>query len=259
MVKFKLLLFLVIILAANAAYPCVCATGTIKSNFTRSQFVATAKILKLTPDPINKNFHDAEIEVINLYKGERLTKIKILSLMNTSCRFLSTENSIWNIFATSRKGVLSFGSCSGSWEFDNEIDTIQNSKGAKNYAKSMALDQESIEVVKFLSSYQISNYNPSFLNVYNDELNSIKGYKSTTTIAIFNVTINPDLSIAKVESIKKFKNTALNKVVIKSMKKNLKVKTPEGKPDNKLKRLLVFCYYYLSQSTKEGSLGLMNL
>lgn len=143
--------------------------------FQQSQFVAKAKILKVTPDSANNDYHDADIELITLYKGERRAKIKILSVRNSSCFFLPSVNSTWIIFVSVSGGTLSFGSCSGSLELDRVFDTAQYPNAGENYSKKIALKQQ---VLEYLSSHGILNPNPPGLYFFSDNLRSVKGYKN---------------------------------------------------------------------------------
>lgn len=57
MAKFNILLF-IILLNSLVAYACVCVNRGVTEYFQQSDFVAKAKIIKITPDPN----HDAELE-----------------------------------------------------------------------------------------------------------------------------------------------------------------------------------------------------
>lgn len=85
MIKFSFLFYILIFLLPSGLFACSCASELVVNNFQKSQFVAKAKLIKITPDPANEDYHDAEIQIIELYKGEHLAKIKIASLRNTSC------------------------------------------------------------------------------------------------------------------------------------------------------------------------------
>ncbi len=148
MTKLKHLLCLFLFLFPGSLFACSCAYEGVVNNFQASEFVAKAKIIKITPDSANSDYHDAVIEIINLYKGKQLSKIKIMSLVNTSCGFLPDENSTWIIFASTWQGVLSFGFCSGSMQVDKTVDRVKYPNGAKIYGNTIKLKEDVLTFLK---------------------------------------------------------------------------------------------------------------
>ena len=219
----------------------MCGNVGVVRDYQQSEFVAKAKIIKTTPDPENAEYHDAVIQIISLYKGEHLDKIKILSSLNSSCGFLPQENSTWIIFAQRWKGMLSFRFCSGSINLSRTFDEVQYHNAAENYGKTIKLREN---VITFLSEHSIFNPNPSMLWAYNMDIESFKGYKNKNSFAVFQVDVNADLSIVAIEQLRKFQNRKLNKLVFTSMKKNLKFTNKGGKPLLKPTRFILFCFFY---------------
>ncbi|TCD01268.1 hypothetical protein [Pedobacter psychroterrae] len=252
MTKFNIILFHALLLLSTGAYACSCASIRVEDNFQHSQFVAKAKILKITPDPKNKSYHDAEIELITLYKGEHLKKLKILSTLNSSCRFLPSVNSTWLIFASEWQGVLSFGFCSGSLNLSETFDPIKYTKAERNYRRGIALKQQ---VLEYLSKKKLFDPNPLHLTAFNENLEMIEGYKNKDGFAVFQVDLTTDLSIASIKILKKFQNHALTKAVFDSMKKDLTISKPENKTTANPTRMLIFCYCHQFDSG-EGSVSL---
>jgi hypothetical protein len=246
MKKFSFLLLLAIFTISSEAYACSCINFPLTYNFQRSQFVAKAKILKVTQDSSNGEYHDAEIELITVYKGERLTKIKILSRMKTSCSFLPTVNTTWLIFASMQDGMLSFGQCSGSLQTDRTFIPPYDTRGPKNYRKSIELKEE---ILEYLRDHNI-NPNPPGLAVSNLALESIRGYKNKSNFAVFQIDINPDLSIAGIKVLKKFQNGALNRAVLKQMKANMTFSIGEPKLTKPVQITIVCSFYEGTPATK---------
>tara|TARA_R110002124_G_scaffold2112_2_gene13977 strand:- start:10637 stop:10837 length:201 start_codon:yes stop_codon:yes gene_type:complete len=54
-------------------------------------FIAKDKILKVTVNKENEGLHDIEIEIIHLFKGENISKLKIYSALNSSYQFFTPE------------------------------------------------------------------------------------------------------------------------------------------------------------------------
>jgi hypothetical protein len=256
MTKSKRLFCLIMFLLPGGLFACSCANVRVVNNFQRSEFVAKAKIIKITPDSANSEYHDAVIEIINLYKGERLSTIKIMSSLNTSCGFLPDENSTWIIFASTWQGILSFGFCSGSMHVDEYIDPIEYPNGAKNWGNTVKLREGAIE---FLRNHKIFDPNPSSIDAHCSEIGSFKGYKNENSFAVFQVDVNPDFSIAEIKQLKKFQNRKLNNLVFNSIKTNLKLGGKRGTPLTKPTRLILFCYYYEQNGSQPSFLSFFDV
>ena len=253
--KAKFSYFLLIFSFPVPLFACSCGLESLVNKFQQSEFVAKAKIIKITPDPTNSEYHDAVIKITNLYKGEHLNKIKIMSSLNSSCSFLPLENSTWIIFAQRWQGTLSFGFCSGSIDMDQTFDPIQYPNAAKNYCREIKLKEG---VISFLSKKGIFNPNPSLLRANNSEIESLKGYKNKNSFAAFQVDVNSDFSIAAIQQLKKLKNAKLNKLILNSMKTKLKVTGRRGRPLTKPERIFVICYFYQQSGTRQSYLSLYN-
>ncbi|RZJ83060.1 MAG: hypothetical protein EOO20_23485 [Chryseobacterium sp.] len=241
MAKFNILLFITLVLNSIGVYACSCVNRGLTENFQQSEFVAKAKIIKITPDPKSEIYHDAELELIAVYKGKHLKKIKIASELNSSCAFLPAVNSTWIIFASRWQGVLSFGLCSGGLNFSPTFDPAKSPDGGQHYFKSQALKQQALE---YLSSNNLLNPNPHSLTAINQSLGTIKGHKNIDEIAVFKVDLNADLSISEISIVKTFENDVLTKAVFDSMKKDLILVKPRYRTTANFAHMLIFCYYY---------------
>jgi len=251
MKKLGFIFLLVMLMVSAEAYACRCATAPLTDYFQRSQFIAKAKILKVTQNPSNEEYHDAEIELITLYKGEHRTKIKIRSVIRTSCYFLPKENTTWLIFASMMDGMLSFGQCSGSLQTDITRKPPYDTRGPENYRKSIELKQE---VLEYLRDHHIDP-NPYGLDVFNADLESIRGYKNKTNFAVFQIDVNADLSIAGIKVLKKFQNGALNRVVLKKIKANMTFSIGEPKLAESV-QITIFCYFNKGTPAYKSSVGI---
>lgn len=254
MKRFSFILLLAILMISSAAYACSCINFPLTYNFQRSQFVAKAKILKVTQDPSNAEYHDAEIELITVYKGERLTKIKIRSVIRTSCYFLPPENTTWLIFASMQDGKLSFGQCSGSLQTDLTFTPPYDTRGPKNYRKSIELNEE---ILEYLRDHNV-NPNPHDLTVSNSALESIRGYKNKSNFAVFQIDVNADLSVAGIKVLKKFQNGALNRAVLKKMKANMTFSVGERKLTDSV-QITIFCYFIEGTPAAKSSVSILGV
>ncbi|MCD0490043.1 hypothetical protein LPB86_17515 [Pedobacter sp. MC2016-14] len=210
-------------------------------NFQQAEFVAKVKILKVSQDTINTDYHNAEIQMVTLYKGKPRTDIKILSVLNSSCAFLPEVNSTWIVFASVWQGFLSFNFCSGSFQLDRAFDPIKYPNAKNNYRKSILLKEQ---VLAYLSHQNILNPNPAGLFLFNKDLATIKGYTDKELFAVFKVELNVDLSISKIEILKKFQNRALTEAVFNSIKNGLKIVKPSRNSITRPTNVIAFCYFY---------------
>ncbi|MES2829764.1 MAG: hypothetical protein V4687_16520 [Bacteroidota bacterium] len=220
--KKQTLLLIIFLLASVNSIACVCGRISTAENFKRASFVATIKLIKITPDLLNSNYHNAEVEIINLYKGEALKTIKIASVLKSSCKFLPPENSTWLVFASTWEGVLSFGYCTS---------TLQSSGG----------NELELLTVDYLKEHNITDPNPSQL-VYSTPYDyKLKYYNNRNKMAVYRVDVNAGLSIGKIKSLQRFDNNRLNTAYLKILRKGLKItKSPAlTKPTY----LIIFCYH----------------
>lgn len=250
--KVKVIYFLSLFLFPIASFACKCLNRGVVNDFQTSEFVATARILEISPDLADADYHNAVIQIINLYKGERLTKIKIASRLNTSCSFLPGKNSSWIIFAQREQGKLSFGLCSGSINIDRTVDNTKYPSADNNHKDMIAIKEGAIA---FLNKNRIFNPNPSALSAYNAEIESFKGYRNKNSFAVFEVDVNSDHSIAGIKQLKKFQNMKLNRLVFRSMRTNLKL---YGKTKQSGK-LILFCFFYQEKGRRQSFLSFSDL
>lgn len=249
---FLLLLF---VCTSVAAIACSCAPIRLADNFQRAGFVATAKIIDVMPDSVDADYHDAEIEIINLYKGKSVKKIKIHSMTNSSCYFLPKKQTTWLIFATEWQGKLSFGFCSGSQYLDR-FDPVREPRLYKNHRNSNELKLEALE---YLKGHNVLSGNPANIHPRNDELKDFKGYKTKRRVAVFQIELATDLSVTSVKQLEKFGNAALDSAVLNSMRTNLKFfKSPEVKIAKPISYVLV-CYYYPGEDGHSSFISLYDV
>ena len=255
MIKFKFY-FVFALLFPVASYACSCAHYGVVHNFQQSEFVAKAKIIKITPDPKNSDYHDAVIKIISLYKGEHLDKIKIMSSLNSSCGFLPEESSTWIIFAGRLQGMLSFGFCSGGIDIGRTFDSAEYPNANRNYGNTIKLKEG---VISFLCQNKIPNPNPFELHAFNTKISLLKGYKNKNSFAVFQVDVNSDFSIADIKQLKKFENGKLNKLVNDSMKTELTFVGKRGQPFAKPTKVILFCFFYQNEGSNQSFLSFIDV
>lgn len=238
-------------LTAKYTFSCDCVITPLLEKYQRSDFVAKIKILKVKQDDNNKDYHDIDFELINLYKGESINKIKIASVINTSCSFLPSENTTWLIFASiDRNGFLSSGACSGNEQIDQAFDLVMYPNLDIKYKKSIDLK---LEVLDYLKSKKNSFDNKFKLTPTNLRpcLDDLKGYEEKNSFAVYQVIVNRDLSIKKIKVLMRFKNTSLSKKLKVCLRENMKISAQNMKViPEKAKMTIIYFYYSFDKNNQ---------
>ncbi len=236
------LLSFLVLFCCQTASACRCVTRTLVEKVQTSDFVAKVKLLKITPDAVNSEYHDAVIEVLSLYKGTAISSVKIRSALRTSCAFLPKENTTWIIFARQWKDLLSFDACSGSIE--------------ENGGRYFDLNEQ---VLSFFRQHQINSPLPQGMTVELGGIDRLKGFGNSNRFAAFQVKLKPDGSLDKITQLQRFSNGALNRAVLKAVKGSLKVHRVDNSPLEGPTTILLVVYYYPKQGRHEIFLSLRDV
>ena len=78
----KSFILIVSFFIGSTSFACECIQDILVHNFQKSAFVAKIKILKVSKPTADGEYQDATIEVLELYKGKKLTTIKIQASLN---------------------------------------------------------------------------------------------------------------------------------------------------------------------------------
>lgn len=245
----KKLLLCVLMLIAKETFSCDCVITPLLEKYSSSDFIATIKILKVIKDENNKDYHDIEFELINLYKGASVNKLKIESVLNSSCSFLPSENTTWLIFASKdHKGFLSSGACSGSEQIDREFDLVKYPNLDVKYKKSIDLK---LEVLEFIKSNKLADNNKFRLIPINHGLclDGLKGFSEKDKFAVYELIVNRNLSIKKIRILKGFTNKDLSKKLTVCLRDNTKITAKNVDVIPEKAKIIVIYFYY---STDKG-------
>lgn len=247
---------ILLMLLVEKALACSCATSPLVQRVAHSDFVGVAKIVGINPDPKNEMFHDLDIEIIELFKGERLSSLKIRSALNTSCAFFADENTTWLIFASRDKnGILSFGFCSGSLQFDRYTEATEYPDAAESFKRSLELKLSALRYMKQKGIVPVNEFNlHTFVSM--DCLKAFNGYDLNERFAIYQVTVNPDLSIGEIKPLKEFGNTALKAGLPDCIENEAKVWS--GNPNDSIPHkthIIIIFYYYPAEKKDESFIG----
>jgi hypothetical protein len=227
----KLTILLAIILLPFQAISCWCDVS-LSYQYDRAKVVAIVKILSLTPDSTEGLYHDADIEMIKSYKGEKLSKIKVRTDLNSSCRFMPEIGDKLLIYASVTDNILSFDMCS--------YDDISKSDSSGSDYRKKNMDLR-LEVLQFLKHKKIERTHPG--KAIFIDLQSVKGYKSQNKFAAFELKTEQNNLVKDVKTIKKFDNPDLNQEVINA------IKNKKSFLRGKNSRFTLICYYKKSSGT----------
>tara|TARA_R110002049_G_scaffold133950_1_gene293354 strand:- start:7041 stop:7820 length:780 start_codon:yes stop_codon:yes gene_type:complete len=257
----KILLTILFIAISSKLLACSCGIVSLMDRIPKSDFIATAKIIKISPDKENPDLHDIQIEIIDLYKGQATGNLKIYSALNSSCAFFTPENSEWLIFASKNKnGDLSFGYCSGAKRIDRKFDSDRYPHAEKNYKKSIELK---LQVLEYLKKSEIQTLNEFGLRTSFSSgcLKNFKGYEvKTDRFALYELTVESDLSISEIKALKEFDNDNLKTDLLNCVRESVKVYTRKKETEilNRTK-IIIGLYYYASERGNESFIGQFDL
>ncbi len=237
-------------LISVGAFGCSCVTIPLLDRYQRSEFIATVKIFKVTQDNQNADYHDIEIEGIDVYKGNPISKLKVVSMLNTSCSFLPSENTTWLIFASKdHNGFLSFGSCSGSMQVDRQFDLVKYPNVDINYKKTLNLKLEALEFLKRNNISAVNQFNLRIANDVEPCKENLQNFNERNRFAVYELTVNQDLSIEDIRTIKGFDNKELSEKLTNCMREIIEIRTDnlDGIPNN---TSIILMYFYYPAENK---------
>jgi hypothetical protein len=255
----KLFFITVLTLMSIHSVACMCPSQPLINSFNGSSFVARVKVLKVIPNASDKDYHDLDIEVVNLYKGKVVNNILAHTFQRSSCRFEVPVNSIWLVFANfNQSGIPTFSYCSSSYQMDRAYDVTEDTEITKGRNRRDAMMMETLE---FLKTKQNEEINASGLTLIPKEscILSIDGYKEQkNNVAIFELTINQALSIKKIEVIQNFSNRKLARAVYTCISNSIAIPGSKGHKSD-LQKMLIFYYLgpdnYNTKSTATNTLN----
>lgn len=259
--KFYSLFILFFLFNGKNANACDCSIPNVLDHIRESDFIAVAKINSLSLDTENSNRHNAEIEILKLYKGKPIKEIKVWSLLNSSCSFLPDEGSLWLIFSTKNyEGILGFGFCSGAILLDEEFDKKKKTINTKDFYDKTGFR---LQVLDFLPKSKLKRENKAGLYISTSD-EYLSGYRGSEIegdrFALYELSIDTNLSIEAIEPIKEFTFSSSQRSLIPLLKENLKVYTYDSeKTFIKPQKLIIGVYFYPAEGKNESFLSLFGI
>jgi hypothetical protein len=255
----KTFLIILFYFYSNYAFSCVCGSSTLIERFQKSEFVAKVRILKITNIENDFDYQNAAIEVLDLYKGEKLQTIKILYAINSSCSFYVPENSIWLVFADTYNGKLSFGYCSGSKQIDRDFNSKEYPNAQENYDQSI---QRKLSILNILKENKVNDFNENDLWIIHTKKceSDFKGFEvNDNNIALYEIKVNSNLKIKKVKALKEFDNVDLSKEILKCLSKNIIIDNKKIKKIPQKTKIYIAYYFYEKDNQNESFISEIDL
>ncbi|RZK44246.1 MAG: hypothetical protein EOO90_00865 [Pedobacter sp.] len=188
-----LFLFLLIIILPKIGYGCICSfLSTTSVEYQRSAFVATVKIVKNYKNiPDTNEYYKADIEIIDLYKGKKISSIYILGgEVYNSCGTFIPEGETRLIFGTVYKEKYISTFLCGSYKKPLEAYYKRDQIGDK------------LRLLKKHASKHMVNINNEVL-LYPVNFNRIYNPDSVNYFSLVKVELNRDRSVKAIRYLTK--------------------------------------------------------
>ncbi|MEX0314299.1 MAG: hypothetical protein AB3N18_08990 [Allomuricauda sp.] len=248
----KYLALFVFVLFCNTTVACSCREVKLMDRFERADFVATAQIEKITPDS-NKEYHNIEIKIGEIFKGTQTTKMKIESMLTSSCAFYTPVKSNWLIFAYENDNKeLVFGSCSGAVQLDRKVNEERYPGITKKIERS---NQRKLSLLRFIKQKGLNIKNEFRLNYtfLNNGLDQAKGFDlEEGSFALFNIEVSEKLKVKKVSIVKAFENESINEIITKCFKESFIFYNNDQSKIPKTTEITVGIFYYAAEGEHQS-------
>lgn len=217
---------------------CTCDDPKITEKYIQSDFVAKAKIIKNYNNKGSRELYKADIEILELYKGNTLASIYVAGRsdgkMGSSCAIFIPENTELILYASKNKdGNYSVGMCSGLLYLNNRNKKRQNR------------ELNILEMFKNKNIEFTDKINYREKATLHNKLEQFKGIELEKNYGIYEITFSSDLKIKNVEEVSGFKNSIDEKLIeiLETTEwTSFDNGTKDKVPDNS--KILVGIYYY---------------
>lgn len=239
-------------------FACSCSPQYFIEQVARSEFTVEVKILKINQDTIHKDYINVKIDILELYKGTETKAINIFT-GHGMCYHNPVPDTKWLLFAsTDENGKLSVSYCSGSLQIDSVIDSKQYPNAQKNYLKKI---KSKLDVLRALKNNNVIPNNLYDLKARfkaNCFKNNVDYDSKNRNFAIYNLTVNEDLSIQKIQILKSF-NDQLIPETTSCLEKNIVIYDHKKSTSIPSKtNIILVLYYYPAEKANKSFLTFSN-
>ncbi len=233
---------------------CDCMKQNLVDAVSGSEFIATAKIIRIIPDSVNPEYKITTIALIDVYKGEQITTLRIHTSDNTSCQFDLPLQSTWLFFAKKyADGAFGFGSCSSSQQIEIQLDSLQYPMGPRRYRHSIEFK---LKVLGYLHNKKINPSNPYDLSTHSERklFEIFKGVNVTDKeFAIYQIKVGKDLGIQNVKALKNWGDVKLSSEFSAFLTTNLNIRGRNKQTNIPKSTKLIIIYYAYQQEDEYPS------
>lgn len=250
-------LFLLISFHSEA---CSCFTPPFMVSYQQSDFIAIAKIKKISGDEMKSPYRYATIEIAELFKGEPASLIKEVNINTSNCGILTPENTTWLLFATrDSDGILQISLCSGA----QEIKEIAYDNTYPAYKKNReAYLSRTLEVLRYLKKERLDATNEYHLtpNFTSPCFRSLQGFESSKQVfSVFELTVQKDLTISNIKAVKEFSSQTLSSQLFECIKQYTKIANTNLQEVPGITKVLLIFFYYAAEGENKSFISLQNL
>ena len=246
----KYVLIIIFTLFAFKTYACKCITQSIENNYIQSDFVAKVKILKKHPNIENSNYYKADIQVLDLYKGNASKSIFIYGnykeSQDSACWIYTDENEVLVVYAKT---------INGNQQLDMCASVLRINKKTNSNTTNQRYNKE-LDVLEALKSNKVSF--TSDIKFKSIDFNTISrenyGIDLKRKFAIYELTFNENQSVKCIKEIEGFKNK-VDKKIKKFLKKSKWSSTTNYTKNKKIpknSKTLIIIYYKLNVESNKG-------
>lgn len=244
----KLFLITICLISFSKTYACSCITLPFDQHYQQSDFIAVAKITNIDSSLHEQDQRDIEIEIITLYKGIAVTRLKIDNHIKTMCGIYTPLNSTWLIFANrNQEGTLSFGYCSRSVQLDPTANLYFDALSKSRFNASIS---RMLHVLEFLKKYPYTFTGTTNLMVSENSWrdSSLKGYEEEAyNFAAYELVSEPGQTLNQIQTLKSFQNKQLTDTIKERLKKAKVYPYPKNTQADSPQKLLILFFFYAKE------------
>jgi len=231
----------------------MCGVFSFTEHFENADYVAIGKILKVYPNESNEEIYKADIQVVNLIKGPKISSIYVYGRsdgkLGGSCSIYTPEGKEYIFFAKKNKdGRIVFGECSGTRDLDYVKERTAYILKALEILKDKGKD--------FTGHPPVINF-----SALSSTLEEYKGVPMKEKFALYEVGFHENLKVKAVKILKGF-GTEVDQKIVTSLLQSTGWKIQFSKDQftvPKGTKKLIGVYYYEADDENPSFLSELDL
>lgn len=241
----KRLLTIIFTFLIIKTFSCSCVTFPFAVKYQQSDFIAVAKIISIDSGEQHTYYSDIKIDIITLYKGNPITKLKMESPLKSGCGVNAPVNSVWLIYAgKTADGSLAFNYCSAPIRLDQVEAAIYDDKYKIWHQQYIS---RTFKLLNFLKEANLSLdvETTAYVRLVRDTANLLKGFEEPAyNFSAFELVFDKESQLEEVQVLKEFNNSILAEQ-IKRQLLQATIKYYINSPvEKKERRFLMLFFFY---------------